>query len=279
MKNKMYPCIWFNNIAKEAAEFYCTVFGDCKITSENAIVVVFEIGGVKFMGLNGGPNFRPNATLSFYITCETELEIDSIWNKLMINGKAMMPLDAYAWSKKYGWVEDQYGVSWQLTLGKVKDIGQKVVPAMMFSGTQFSRGQEALEMYINIFNDSNVNFVSPYANSDTLQGGKIAHAQFTLLGQKFILMDSGHMDTLTFNEGFSMVVDCDTQEEIDHYWNKLSEGGSESRCGWLKDKFGFSWQIVPTILGTLMNDPKKADRTMQVIMKSIKFNIKELLQA
>ncbi|MCJ7466891.1 MAG: VOC family protein [Maribacter sp.] len=279
MKNTIYPCIWFNGTAKEAAEFYSSVFKGCKITSVNPIVVLFEIDVVKFMGLNGGPKFKPNATLSFYVTCETESEIDSVWQKLMVNGQARMPLVKYAWSEKYGWVEDQYGVSWQLALGKVKDMGQKVVPAMLFNGQQFGRGQEALDVYTKIFKESKVNFIFPYEASDKLQGGKIAHAQFTLLGQKFILMDSGHIGTIFFNEGLSMVVGCDTQEEIDYYWNLLTEGGSESRCGWLKDKFGFSWQIVPTILGTLMNDTKKADRTMQVIMKSIKFNIKELLQS
>jgi predicted 3-demethylubiquinone-9 3-methyltransferase (glyoxalase superfamily) len=279
MKNTIYPCIWFDGTAKQAAEFYCSVFNGCKITSENPLVVIFEIDGVKFMGLNGGPNFRPNATLSFYVTCETTTEIDSVWQKLMVKGKAMMPLDKYAWSERYGWVEDQYGVSWQLTLGKVKDLGQKVVPALLFTGPQFGRGQEALNVYTQIFKDSKVNFVFPYDASDELQAGKIAHAQFTLLGQKFILMDSGHMHNMTFNEGLSLVIGCDTQEEIDYYWEKLSEGGGESQCGWLKDKFGFSWQIVPTMLGTLLSDAKRSEKVMQVVLKSRKFNIKELMEA
>ncbi len=279
MKNSIYPCIWFNGNAKEAAQFYGSVFKNSILTSENPIVVNFEIDGVKFMGLNGGPQFKPNPTLSFYVICESDEEIEKVWGNLLKNGKMMMPLTAYDWSEKYGWVEDQFGVSWQLTLGNKKEMGQKVVPALMFTGNQFGRGKEAMDFYTSIFKDSKEHFIFPYDASDKLQGGKIAHAQFGLLNQKFIIMDSGHMHNFAFTEGFSLVVSCDTQDEIDQYWSKLSEGGSESQCGWLKDKFGFSWQIVPSILGKLMSDPIKADRVMQVVMKSIKFDIKELMEA
>lgn len=140
MKDQIYPCLWFDGQARTAADFYCGIFKNAKITAENPMVVTFEINGAKFMCLNGGPHFK-------------------------------------------------------------------------------------------------------------------------------------------FNEAVSFVVNCDTQEEIDYYWDKLTEGGEESMCGWLKDKYGLSWQIVPSILGQLMSDPQKGPRVLQTFMQMRKFNIQALLDA
>jgi predicted 3-demethylubiquinone-9 3-methyltransferase (glyoxalase superfamily) len=141
MKNELYPCLWFNGQAKSAAAFYCTIFPNSKITLDTPMVVNFELNGKKFMGLNGGPDFK-------------------------------------------------------------------------------------------------------------------------------------------FNEAVSFVIPCENQQEIDHYWNKLiADGGQESQCGWLKDKFGLSWQVVPTILGELMSHPEKGQRVVQAFMKMKKFDIEALKNA
>jgi predicted 3-demethylubiquinone-9 3-methyltransferase (glyoxalase superfamily) len=140
MKNQIYPCLWFEYQAKEAAEFYCSVFNNSRITSENSMVVTFELDGRKFIALNAGPEFK-------------------------------------------------------------------------------------------------------------------------------------------FNEAISFVVDCDTQADIDFYWNKLTSGGSEGQCGWLKDRFGVSWQIVPTVLGNLMSNPDKSRRVMQEILQMKKLDIAKLVSA
>lgn len=140
MKNPLYPCLWFDGNAHEAAEFYCSVFADSSIESVNPMVVIFQIRGQKYMGLNGGPIFK-------------------------------------------------------------------------------------------------------------------------------------------FTEAVSFVIDCDTQEEIDYYWGKLTEGGEESQCGWLKDRYGLSWQVVPTVLGKLMNDPQKAEPVMKAFLQMKKFDIQTLLEA
>lgn len=137
MIKPLYPCLWFDGNAKEAANFYCGIFKNSRVTYDSPLVVKFELNGQEFMGLNGGPNFK-------------------------------------------------------------------------------------------------------------------------------------------FTEAISFVVECDTQDEIDNYWTRLTAGGSEIECGWLKDRYGLSWQIVPVILGKLMSDPKKTDRVMQIVNKTIKFNIKEL---
>jgi len=140
MSHPIYPCLWFDRNAKDAATFYCSVFKNSSIQSENPMVVIFDLDGRKFMGLNGGSIFK-------------------------------------------------------------------------------------------------------------------------------------------FNEAVSFVVNCDTQEEIDHYWNKLTEGGEESRCGWLKDQFGVSWQIIPSILGVLMNDPARSERVTNAFMQMKKMDIETLTNA
>ena len=275
----MYPCIWFDSQASEAARFYCSVFEQAAIQSENPIVTILEIGGHKFMLLNGGPRFHPNPTLSFYVICETPAEIAAVWEKLATGGTIMMPLQAYEWSQQYGWVQDRYGVSWQLTLGSIAENGQKIIPALMYVGEQFGQAEAALNLYTGIFPDSAIHFLHRYDDTDALQKGKIAHGQFSLLGQKFILMDSGLSHDFAFTEGLSLVVECKDQAEIDHYWYKLSEEGYEDQCGWLKDRFGFSWQVVPAILGELMSDPVRSGPVTQAFLKMKKFNISQLLQA
>ena len=100
---------------------------------------------------------------------------------------------------------------------------------------------------------------------------------FELNGKKFMGLNAG--PTFKFNEAISFVVDCETQEEIDYYWDKLVEGGSESQCGWLKDKFGVSWQIVPTVLAKLLSNPEKSQRVVQAFMKMKKFEIEKLVNA
>lgn len=140
MQHPLYTCLWFNNNAKEAADYYCSIFKDSKITSQNPMVVMFELNGFKFMGLNGGDQFK-------------------------------------------------------------------------------------------------------------------------------------------FNESVSFVIECDTQEDIDHYWNAFTKEGKESQCGWCKDKYGVSWQVVPKILSQLMGDKDKGQRVMQAFLKMKKFDIATLIQA
>ena len=125
MNNKIYPCLWFDGQAKAAAELYCSIFGYGTITTDTPMVVTFELNGQKFMGLNGGPQYQPNPSISFYTVCETEAEIDATWQQLSEGGMVLMALDKYPWSPKYGWVQDRFGISWQLAMGKIAEIGQK----------------------------------------------------------------------------------------------------------------------------------------------------------
>lgn len=274
--NKIYPCLWFDGNASEAADFYCRIFNNTTITSENNFVVTFESSGQKFMLLNGGPYFKINPSISLFVVFENENELDAAWNQLMEGGFELMPLGNYEWSQKYGWVQDKYGVNWQLSYGKYSDVGQKFTPSFMFTGEQNGRAEEAVNYYTSVFNDSKIVGILKYAKDDHDKEGNVKHAQFVLNGQVFMATESSHPHNFGFNEAFSIVVECDTQEEIDYYWNELTKGGEESQCGWLKDKFGVSWQIVPSVLEKLMLDPEKSQKVMDAFMKMKKFEIEKL---
>ncbi len=278
MKNKIFTCLWFDGTAKAAADFYCSAFSNATITAHNPMVTIFEIEGRKFMGLNGGPMFKINPSVSFFVNCSTVTEIDTLWNKLAAGGSVLMPLNQYPWSEKYGWCQDQFGVNWQLMLGKMEE--DKIVPAMMFTQQNAGRAEQAIHFYNTVFKDAAIKLVSKYEKGEPDVEGYIKHAQFVLHGQRFAAMDSSAPHAFKFDEGISFVVDCKTQEEIDHYWNTLTaDGGRESMCGWLVDKFGFSWQIIPDIIGSLMTDPVKSAKVMPVLMQMKKLDIAALLKA
>ena len=280
MKKKITPCLWFNNQANEAATLYCSVFANAKITAQSPFVAEINISGQSITLLDGGPKYKPNASISFYYICETAEELDRAWNAFSKDGNVLMPLDKYPWGEKYGWINDKFGISWQLALGKIEDVGQKITPCMLFTGKQYGRAEEAINFYSSVFKDTKVDGILRYgANEKPDQEGKVKHAQMALNGNKLMLMESAVAHNFTFTEGVSLTIHCETQEEIDYYWERLTENGAESMCGWLKDKFGVSWQIVPVILSKIMSDPAKAGKAAQAFMAMRKLNIEQIVQA
>lgn len=279
MKKAIYPCLWFDGNAKEAAEFYCTVFDVTKITESNPLVTTFESAGQKFMCLNGGPMYSINPSVSFFVVCETETEVEKSWQKLIDGGKVLMPLDTYPWSQKYGWVQDKFGVNWQLSFGKFEDVGQKFTPTLMFTKEGNGKAKEAIDFYTSVFPNSDVRGIMLFEENDHGVPGTVKHAQFRLNNNVFMAMDGGLGHDFSFSEGISFVVECENQEEIDYFWNELTKGGQESMCGWLKDQYGVSWQIIPDILEKLMRDPEKAPKVVEAFMQMKKFNIEALLKA
>lgn len=279
MNKQIYPCLWFDGQAKEAAEFYCTVFNNSKSKEENSFVTIFESAGQKFMCLNGGPAFKINPSISFFVMCETEAEVDDTWSKLLTGGSVLMALDKHPWSEKYGWIQDKFGVNWQIALGELADTGQKFTPALMFTQKQHGNAEKAVNFYTSVFKNSSIRGILKYDENEPVEAGKVKHAQFQLDKTVFMAMDGGMAHEFGFNEAVSFVVSCKDQTEVDYYWDKLTEGGEESMCGWLKDQFGVSWQIVPEILETLMRDSERFPRVMQAFMQMKKFNIATLLEA
>jgi predicted 3-demethylubiquinone-9 3-methyltransferase (glyoxalase superfamily) len=191
-----------------------------------------------------------------------------------------MPLDQYPWSDLYGWLQDKYGVSWQLSLGSSEEKPQPdVFPSLLFTGEQNGKAEAAINFYTSLFENSKVELIARYQAGEHDTEDHIKFALFTIDGQKLSVMDSSHNHAFNFNPGNSFVVNCDTQEEIDYLWLNLTEGGREDRCGWCQDAFGVSWQIVPTILGQLMSDPQKAPKVVEAFMKMTKFDIQVLTNA
>jgi predicted 3-demethylubiquinone-9 3-methyltransferase (glyoxalase superfamily) len=276
ISNPIFPCLWFDNQAKEAADFYCNAFSNSSITSENPMVVIFELEGKKFMGLNGGPIFKINPSISMLVTYSTNAEIETLWKKLSAGGSALMPLDKYAWSELYGWVKDKYGMTWQLMKGDLPAGAPKITPSFLFANEQYGRAEEAIQFYTSIFPHSSIQNLQHYQAGEQQEEGKLMFGQFSLNQNMFSAMDGPGDHQFKFNEALSLVVNCETQDDIDFYWNKLTEGGEESMCGWLKDKFGVSWQIVPVILSKLMSDPEKSPRVIKAFMQMKKFDIEAL---
>lgn len=151
---------------------------------------------------------------------------------------------------------------------------QKITPFLWFNG----QAEEAMNFYISVFKNSQVVTLTRYAEGMPGPVGTVMTAVFQLDGQEFIALNGGPQ--YTFSEAISFVVNCDSQEELDHYWEKLSQGGEEGPCGWLKDRFGLSWQIVPSILGSLLKEGgDKAKRVMAALMQMKKLDIKTLQNA
>ena len=281
MNNDIFPCLWYDGDAKPSADFYCEVFGG-KITVDSPVVINIELFGQRLMLLNGGPQFEKNASVSFMVLCETEEEVDKYWKPLSEGGMVLMELGEYPWSKKYGWVRDKFGVTWQVYLGMQGN--QKIIPTLMYIHQNNGKAMEAMELYTGIFPNSKIESVLKYGegvgNETHEVPENVQHAAFTLDNYTFFCMDNSYDHKFDFNEGISMVVMTDSQEETDHLWNSLTaDGGQQSMCGWLKDKFGLSWQIVPKRLLELMNDfnnPQKAQNVVEAMLQMKKIVIADL---
>jgi len=290
---KITSCLWFVSNAEEAAKFYTSLFTNSKIgkvarydeasskasgqPAGSVLTIEFEIEGHKFLGLNGGPAFKFNPSLSLFVVSKDESEIDNLWKKFSDGGKILMELDKYDWSKKYGWVEDKFGLSWQLILAE-EDIKQKIVPSLLFVDKAFGKAEEAIKFYTSVFKNSKLESVYKFPDNDNA----VMYGDFSIEDNLFAAMDGPGEHGFHFNEAISFVVDCENQEEVDYYWNKLtSDGGEESQCGWLKDKYGVSWQIVPQILIDYLYDKDtiKAQRVMMAMLQMKKIEIAVLEKA
>jgi predicted 3-demethylubiquinone-9 3-methyltransferase (glyoxalase superfamily) len=278
MKRTIYPCLWFNNNAAEAANFYCNVFDDAKLLDSNAIVSRIEIGGMTFMMLNGGPKYVMTPAISYFVYCDGEHKIERLYDLLKEGGKVMMPLDKYDWSPRYAWIEDRFGVNWQLDVEAINSP-QKIVPNLLFVNSKNSWVHAAREKYTSVFKPSMLLMDMAYPPQAGMPDGSLLFAQFKLNGFIMNAMSSTLQHDYDFSPGNSFVVECDSQEEIDYFWETLGKNGRYDMCGWLADEFGVSWQIVPSMLPQLMSDPEKGPRVIQAFLKMQKFDIQTLLDA
>ena len=294
---KIIPHLWFDGQAEDAARLYTPLIAGSRVgrvtrygkagfeqhgqREGTAMTAEFDLGGYRMVGLNAGPHFRFTPAVSYFVMLEAEADVDRLWAGLIEGGSVLMPLDAYDWSPKYGWLNDRYGLSWQIALGKLSDVGQTVTPALLFTGGQAGRAEEAINHYTSVFPDSHIKGMLRYDGSGPDPAGTIMHGQFSLCGQTFMAMDSALAHDFKFSEANSHLVLCKTQEEIDHFWSALSAVQEAERCGWLKDRFGVSWQVVPDVLIEMMTDPDpaKVGRVTEAFMAMTKLDVAKLKRA
>jgi predicted 3-demethylubiquinone-9 3-methyltransferase (glyoxalase superfamily) len=288
---KITPHLWFDKEAKQAAELYVSTFPNSRIKSTTTLhntpsdsvdVVTFELSGLEFQAISAGPLFKFNPSVSFHVKCSTKEEVDAIWNKLSQGGQVLMELGSYPFSERYGWLSDQYGLSWQINYSGGGDLKQKITPVIMFVGGVCGKAEEAINFWTSVMGESKVDMVLHYGKGEEPdQEGTVKYASFSLFGQEFGAMDSAHEHQFNFNEAISFIVNCDTQDEIDYYWRKLSAVPEAEQCGWLKDKYGLSWQVVPSGMDEMLrgDDMEKIDRVTQAFLVMKKLDIAKLQEA
>lgn len=263
----IYPALWFDNQALEAFEFYCSVFPNSIVLEHNQTVVKASLSNQCFIGINGGPYFLPNPAISFTVICDSREEINALWQKLILGGASIIDLGHYSWNAYYGWVQDQFGYTWQLQLGNGSKTQQHILPNLLFCGMHQNQCSQALQYYQKIFPEFQRHQLLRYPSGDL--EGKIQNSIFSLNHLKFIAKDSPHRHIFDFNESVSFVIPCKTQQEIDYYWNYFTEHGSESWCGWCKDVFGISWQVIPNNLAQILATHPQAYSTLTRMKKII----------
>ncbi len=287
--DKIAPCIWYDLDALSAAQRYVSAFDDSRIDhvthyldndpspselpAGTPLTVRFTLCGQEFLALNGGPVFKPTPAVSFFVDCETEAQLDALWGKLSEGGFVMMEVAKYPFSERFGWLADRWGVSWQLSLSGKK---QSISPYLMFTEGVYGKAEEAMRFYTRIFEDARIVDLHPGEAE-----GAVLFAIFQLAGQPFMAADSGYPHGFTFNEGISFCVYCRDQAEIDSLWDLLASGGEAQSCGWLKDRFGLSWQIVPFDMEMLADsaDPVRAGRVNAALMEMTKIDLRVLRNA
>ncbi|MBX9688402.1 MAG: VOC family protein [Candidatus Obscuribacterales bacterium] len=291
---RIQPCLWFDNQAEEATKHYCNIFKNSKCGAiaryseagaavsgravGSVMTVVFQLCGQDFLALNGGPIYKFTPATSLDVSCETEEEIDHLFNSLSDGGQVLMPLSSYPFSKKFAWISDKYGLSWRFNLN---GESQSIRPALMFVGDQHGRAEEALNFYVSKFENSSISGIWHYEAGEPDKEGTVKHSSFSLDGCGMIAMDSGHPHNFAFTPALSFMVNCISQEEVDHFWTALCEGGAPNHCGWLSDKFGVSWQIVPTVLSKMMQDSdcNKSKKVFEAMLTMSKLDIAALEKA
>ncbi len=290
---KITPNLWFDGYAREAVEFYVSVFPAGKITGGSTypnsaeegladfqqplagqdLTIDFTLAGHDFTAINAGPEFKPNNATTFLVNFdpsqdnEAREHLDEVWEKLADGGEVVMALGEQPYSKRYGWVKDKYGYGWQLILTNPEGEDRPcIIPTLLFGGTAQNKAKEAIDYYVSVFKDAKVGALSMYTadGGPAKAGSSLMFGDFMLAGQWFAAMDAAFEQQETFNEAVSFVVLCKDQAEIDYYWEKLSAFPESEQCGWCKDKFGVSWQIVPENMSELMGRPNAFAKLMDM---------------
>lgn len=287
---KIVPHLWYDRAAGEAAALYLSLFPGSSMLSSSTMgdtpsgtveILRINLAGLEMMLMSAGPYFRFNPSISFLAACDTAAEVDRLHAGLS-DGNDLMPLGDYPFSGRYAWVTDRFGLSWQIMLTDRIPHAQRITPTLMFTGAQVGKAEEAINTYAELLPNSSVGPTMRWAEGEGPDRvGTVKHGSFTLGGQAFAAMDSAYEHGFTFNEAVSLMVKCDDQAEIDRYWNALSADPGAEQCGWLKDRYGVSWQIVPAVMDDMMahGSPEAVSRVTQAFLAMKKFDIGALERA
>ncbi|MFV0433004.1 MAG: VOC family protein [Leucobacter sp.] len=296
---KIIPNIWCNRDAEEVGAYYASVFPgatsrvEARYPEAGLLDFQLEFAGApltvdveipapngeavtRFILINAGDEFHPNPSISFTLNFDplmfggdeaaARARLDLTWLALSDGGQVLMPLDEYPFSKRYGWVQDRFGVRWQLMLTDPEgDPRPFIVPSLLFVGAAQNRAGEAGDFYASIFEDAQVGNRYPYGQqTGPATPEALMFSEFRIGSQWFAAMDSGVEMDADFSCGVSLEVQCADQEEIDRLWEALSAVPEAEQCGWLADRFGVSWQIVPENMGELMERPNAYEHMMEM---------------
>lgn len=275
---RIIPNIWFDGTALEAAEFYAGVFREVAVTkivtypedglpdfqahmAGRPLTVDVEIHGRRLSLINAGPEFRPNHSISFLLNFdpsqydggvdEAIVYLDSVHDALVDGGGGvMMELGEYPHSARYAWIRDRFGVTWQLMLTNPSGEDRPfLTPSFMFGGANQDKAREATDFWISVIDASARGALVEYDH------GAVMFTDFRLADEWFAAMDSAVPQDTTFNEGISLLIEAEPGAELDRLWNELSSDPAAEQCGWCKDRFGVSWQVVPENMDELMTRP------------------------
>ena len=291
---RITPFLWFTGSAKAALCLYSEVFNSARIVHldnwgsgspypEHYLARgVVQLPGVELLAMDAHQHHSLNSSISLFIEFPTRRGVQEAWNRLIDRGKVIMPLQVYPWSPLYGWLEDRYGVTWQIMLAEqMENPSPRVSPCLLFTGLNRGKAHEAIDFYTALFPNSGICRIE---NTNEVGGDSfVAHAAFTLGGESFMAMDATADTPATpFNDAFSFMVHCKDQMQIDYLWDGLiAQGGKAVQCGWLVDRFGVSWQIIPEALSRLIHESGDAERkrVSDALMGMVKLDVAELERA
>lgn len=282
---KIVPHVWCDSAAEEAGRYYAKALphGASTVASRypteglpefqaslagQALTVDVTIGDFRIALINAGPEFRPNPSISLMLSFDplmfggdavtARMALDDTWARLAEGGTVLMPLQEYPFSARYGWVQDRYGLSWQLTqTDPAGDPRPFVLTCLTYAGASDGRARDAVAQYTALFGDSAIGTIVPHPGQ-----ARVMFSEFRIGDQWFTAMDGGTAHDWFFDCGVSLAVRCADQAEIDAHWQALSAVPAAEQCGWLVDSYGVSWQIVPADLGELMQRPHAFEHMM-----------------
>ncbi|NCA97981.1 MAG: VOC family protein [Clostridia bacterium] len=282
------PYLWFEHEAEAAVDLYTHTFLHSHVVSNSLysrsgaeisgqpegslLSIEFVIAGQPMVALNGGPVYSFTPANSFYVHCAFPEEVDRIYEKLSAGGEVLMELGAYPFSPRYAWIKDPFGVNWQIMQS---DHKAQIVPGFLFTGPHIGQAESAIQHYITTI---------PNSGLQTLEKGPdgfVQYAQFTLNGQAFAATESSFDHGFDFSPAISYLLSCETQDEFESIWTALADETTKPQCGWVTDRFGITWQIVPEALLALIDcdDEIRRERVLKAMYPMKKINLAVLKQA